>query len=284
MSVVLPDHLRELEENLRALERQRFIYTLLGIGAVIFVVSFGVHVANEYNAGSFSRGISNFFDYPADMIGEAWEAGWAWWPLLIKHVPELISTFNMALFSTFIGFCCALVLSCFASSNLISNPWIVSFTRRMLDLFRSFPELVIAMIFLYLMGKSELPAIIAIAIHSTGALGKLFSEAIENVDRKPIEGLQSAGASWTQRVRFAVIPQVMPILLSYTLLRLEINVRASTILGFVGAGGIGEELSTMIQWRYGDEITAIMTLLILTIVALDYFSSYVRSRLIGDRA
>ena len=123
---------------------------------------------------------------------------------------------------------------------------------------------------------------IAIAIHTTGALGKLFSEAIENIDMKPVEGLQSAGASWLQRVRFAVIPQVFPIFLSYTLLRLEINGRASTILGFVGAGGIGEALSTVIQWRYGDEILAIMFLLVVTITSLDYLSRYARGKLIGD--
>ena len=151
-----------------------------------------------------------------------------------------------------------------------------------MDILRSFPELVIAMIFLYLMGKSELPAVIAIVIHTAGALGKLFSEAIENADSKPIEGLQSCGARWWARIRFAVIPQVVPLFISYTLLRLEINVRASTILGFVGAGGIGEALSAVIQFRYGDEIIAIMFLLVVTIISLDYFSRFLRGRLIGD--
>ncbi|MEO0621429.1 MAG: phosphonate ABC transporter, permease protein PhnE [Pseudomonadota bacterium] len=281
MADILPAHLAQLEDNLQHMARKRTLYTLLAIGATALVLVTGVGVANEYNAGSFERGINSFFDYPADMISEAWEAGWSWWPLLLKHTPELLATINMALFSTFIGFCFALVLAFFASSNMISNPWIVTTVRRMLDLFRSFPELVIAMIFLYLMGKSLLPAVIAISIHTTGALGKLFSEAIENIDRKPMDGLQSAGANWVQRVRFGAVPQVMPLFLSYALLRLEINVRASTILGFVGAGGIGEALSTNIQWRYGDEIVAIMVLLIVTIVSLDYLSDFLRRKLIG---
>ncbi|MEL6374304.1 MAG: phosphonate ABC transporter, permease protein PhnE [Pseudomonadota bacterium] len=280
-SAPLPQHLEALETQLHQMERQRLIYTLIGIAAVVIVAYTGIRMAEEHNAGSFWRGIDNFFDYPADMISEAWAAGWDWPPLLVKFFPALLETFNMALLSTFLGFCFAVVLSCFASANLISSPWIVQGVRRFLDLTRSFPELVIAMIFLYLMGKNELPAIIAITIHTTGALGKLFSEAIENVDMKPLDGLQSVGAPWLKRVRFAVLPQVLPLFFSYALLRLEINVRASTILGFVGAGGIGEALSAVIQWNYGDEITAIMVLLIATITMLDYLSSFIRKRLIG---
>jgi phosphonate transport system permease protein len=139
------------------------------------------------------------------------------------------------------------------------------------------------MVFLYLMGQSPVPAVIAITIHTTGVLGKLFSEAIENADMRPVEGLQSAGASWFSRVRFGVLTQVLPLFFSYTLLRVEINVRASTILGFVGAGGIGEALSAMIQWRHGDQICAIIVLIVATITALDYLSSYVRNRFIGYR-
>lgn len=283
MATILPAHLELLEENLKKQSQQRTIYTLIGIAAVVFVVVTGVSVANEYNAGSFQRGINSFFDYPIDMISEAWEAGWAWWPVLLKYLPELLITFNMALFATVVSFFIAVVLACIASANLIRNRWIVTGVRRFLDLARSFPELVIALVLLFLMGKSLLPAVIAIVIHTIGVFGKLFSEAIENIDPKPLEGLQSVGASWTQRVFFGVLPQVMPLFLSYALLRLEINVRASTILGFVGAGGIGEALSTVIQWRYGDEVTAIIVLLVLTITALDYLSTYLRGMLIGGK-
>lgn len=281
MTTALPAHLGQFEIELKRLARRRTVYTLIGIAAAAMVVSFGVGVANEQNAGSFSRGMTNFFHYPADMIGEAWAAGWDWPPLLVKYFPELLATINMALFSTFVGFVFAIVLSCLASRNLMRNVAVVQATRRFLDLCRSFPELIIAMIFLYLMGKNLLPAVIAISIHTTGALGKQFSEAIENIDVKPLDGLQSVGGGWIKRVRFGVIPQVLPLFFSYALLRLEINVRASTILGFVGAGGIGEALSTVIQWRYGDEVTAIIVLLVMTIVALDYLSGYVRGKLIG---
>lgn len=284
MAIALPEHIQSVETNLKQLNRTRAIYTFIGLAAVLFILSSGVTVANNYNAGSFGRGVQNFFDYPVDLFEEAFAAGWSWFGLLLVHLPDLLSTINMAIFSTGVGAVFAVFLSLFSSQNLIKNRSVVSFTRRFMDLCRSFPELVIAMIFLYLMGKSLLPAVIAIVIHTSGALGKLFSEAIENIDQKPIEGLESVGASWWIRVRFGIMPQVLPLYFSYSLLRLEINVRASTILGFVGAGGIGEALSTVIQWRYGDEILAIMTLLVLTIVALDYLSSFFRNQLIKGGA
>jgi len=271
-----------IEKNLKAMAFKRLIYSFISILAILFLLSSGLTIAEENNAGSFQRGLNKFFDYPVDLFKEAFESGWNWYAYVLKYLPDLISTINMAFFSTLFGAIFALLLSLFASKNLIKNPYIVSLSRRTMDILRSFPELVIAMIFLYLMGKSELPAVIAIVIHTAGALGKLFSEAIENADNKPIEGLQSCGASWWQRVRFAVIPQVLPLFISYTLLRLEINVRASTILGFVGAGGIGEALSAVIQFRYGDEIIAIMFLLVITIISLDYFSRFLRGKLIGD--
>ena len=284
MSAILPQHIQQLEDNLQRMSRMRMLYSGLAIGITVFIVTSGITVANNYNAGSFSRGIQNFFDYPVDLFREAFAAGWSWFGLLFHYMPDLLSTINMALFSTSVGALFAVILSVFSSKNLISNPYIVNSVRRLMDLCRSFPELVIAMIFLYLMGKSLLPAIIAISIHTAGALGKLFSEAIENIDRKPLEGLESVGASWLMRVRFGVLPQVLPLFFSYALLRLEINVRASTILGFVGAGGIGEALSAVIQWRYGDEILAIMALLVSTIILLDYLSGFVRTRLITGGA
>ena len=122
---------------------------------------------------------------------------------------------------------------------------------------------------------------IAIALHSIGALGKLFSEVNENASLKPVEGLSSVGADWTQRMWLGVIPQVAPNYLSYALLRFEINIRASAILGFVGAGGIGYDLRNTMSWGVGkyDEAAAIFILLFLTIVVVDQLSSLLRNRL-----
>lgn len=284
MVALIPEHLAQLDTELQRIQRRKTVYTILGIGVAAAVALVGVDMANSANATPFAQGIGKIFDFPIDMIGMSYELGfWRWIQRVGEFVPDLILTLNMALLSTFLGFIFAIVLACFASRNIMRNSAVVMFTRRMLDLFRSFPEIVIALVFLYLMGKSLLPAVIAITIHTIGVLGKLFSEAIENIDNKPLEGLESTGGSWLSRVRFGVFSQVMPLFFSYTILRLEINVRASTILGFFGAGGIGQSLSTMIQWRDGGRVTAIFLLLVVTIVALDYLSDWIRSRMVGKR-
>jgi len=284
MTAILPEHLSSLETELHALQRRKTTYTILGIAITAAVVLFGIDMANEANATPFSQGIGKIFDFPRDMFAEAYDIGFArWWSRVIEFLPDLMITLNIALLSTFLGFVFSVVLACFASQNLIRNQSIVTFTRRMLDLMRSFPEIIIALVLLYLMGKSLLPAVFAIWIHTIGVLGKLFSEAVENIDPKPLEGLESTGASWVSRVRFGVLPQVMPLFFSYGILRLEINVRASTILGFFGAGGIGQALSNNIQWRDGGRVTAIFVLLVVTIIALDYLSDWIRAKLIGKK-
>ena len=285
MAAVLPEHLDLLETELKRLQRKKSVYTVLGICVAMAVALIGIDMANTANATPFSQGITKIFDFPIDMFGMAYDLGLTkWFSRVGEFFPDLVLTLNMALLSTFLGFVGAIIMACFASRNIMRNNTVVMITRRMLDLFRSFPEIVIALIFLYLMGKSLLPAVIAIWIHTVGALGKLFSEAIENIDNKPLEGLESTGGGWISRIRFGVFPQVMPLFFSYAILRLEINVRASTILGFFGAGGIGQALSTQIQWRDGGRVTAIFLLLVVTIIALDYLSDWIRSKLVGKRS
>ncbi len=127
-------------------------------------------------------------------------------------------------------------------------------------------------------------AIIAITVHTIGALGKLFFEVVENSDMKPDEGLRAAGASWVERVRFAIVPQVLPNFVSYTLLRAEINVRASTIIGAVGGGGIGEVFRLAIGRDHAAKTYAIIILLLVSVIAIDQFSSWLRRRLIGQQS
>ena len=146
---------------------------------------------------------------------------------------------------------------------------------------RAIPEIVIALVLIFILGGGPVPAMIAIAFHTSGALGKLFSEVNENASLKPIEGLSSVGANWSQKMLLGAVPQVAPNYLSYALLRFEINIRASAILGFVGAGGIGYELRNAMSWGKGryDEAAAIFILLFLTIVLVDQLSSIYRNRL-----
>lgn len=283
-SAALPPHLASIETELGRQARHRAAYSIMIVLGVTLFALVGFHAADDANAGSFMDGLSRLFDFPGELIRLSIEAGWSWFGLLWKYLPSLIETLHMAVLSTFIGFVGAVVVSFLASHNLVRSRLLVSSTRRFMDFARAFPELVLALVLLYLMGKSALPAVIAVSFHTVGALGKLFSEANENADMKPVEGLAATGANWFQRMRYGVVPQVLPNYLSYGLLRLEINVRASTILGFVGAGGIGEQLTANIQWTYGADVTAIFVLLITTIVALDYLSRWLRGRLIGAQA
>lgn len=274
-------NIASLENEVVALERQRRLYTGLLLLIVIAVLISGYWYASDLNSGTFLRGLQQFFDYPGEIFLEAIQAGWSFFGLLWQFLPALIETLNIALVATLIGGAMAVIFAFSSTQMLDVWPPIIPVVRRTMDILRAFPELIIALFLIYALGGGPVPAMIAVALHTAGALGKLFSEVNDNIDRKPIEGLRAVGANWIQRMRYGVLPQVLPNYLSYFLLRLEINVRASAILGYVGAGGIGVELRRTIGWGKGagDETAAIFALLFLTIVLVDQLSSALRLRL-----
>lgn len=274
--------LERIERAFRESERKRRLYTALFIGATLFVMVGGFGIAEEMNSGSFIGGLKNFFDYPSSIVMESFEAGWGWYPLLLDFAPALIETINMAAVGTILGGCFALVLAFCSTRGLGVWSWLIPVCRRFMDAARAFPELILALFLIFVLGASPVPAIIAVAFHTAGALGKQFSEVNENIDRGPLDGLAASGANWTQRMRFGVLPQVLPNYTSYLLMRFEINIRASAILGFVGAGGIGQELRKAIGWSQGAETSALFILLFLAIVAIDQSSSILRRRITGD--
>ncbi|MDJ0722229.1 MAG: phosphonate ABC transporter, permease protein PhnE [Desulfobacterales bacterium] len=270
-----------------AMEKRRKLYSTIGILLMIAVLASGYGLASSMNSGSFLNGLEKFFDYPGEIVREAWEAGSGFFALVLQFLPALIETLNIAGAATLVGGAAAVVLAFLGSSNLgVKPPVIISVVRRIMDSMRAFPELIIALFLIFILGSSPVPAMIAVAFHTAGALGKLFSEVNENADAAPIEGLESCGANWLQRMRYGVLPQVLPNFLSYFMLRFEINVRASAILGFVGAGGIGTELRRTIGWGRGagDETAALFFLLILSIFAIDQLSSFMRQRLVSGKA
>jgi phosphonate transport system permease protein len=271
----------QLHANFAAMERRRRFYSAIFIVVTVAVVFGGFNLAESLNSGGFVQGLSQFFDYPAGIVEETIESD-EWSDYFVGFVPAMIETINMAAVSTIFGTLLAIVLAFGGSSNLGVIRWLVPVCRRIMDITRAFPELIIALFLIFILGATPVPAIIAVAFHTAGALGKLFSEVNENIDKKPLEGLQATGATWFQRMRYGVIPQVLPNYLSYTLLRFEINIRASAILGFVGAGGIGAELRKSISWGAGDQISALFLLLFITIVTIDQISSRLRQRIVGS--
>jgi phosphonate transport system permease protein len=193
----------------------------------------------------------------------------------------LFETSQMAALATLGGAVVALLLCFPAAANLAPNRATHFAFRRVLELFRSVPDIVYALILVWTFGVGPLAGILAIALHTVGALGKLFAEAVENADMGPWHAMRAVGANWAQSVRFGILPQVLPNFLSYVLMRFEINVRGATVIGFVGAGGIGQELYSVISFNYYQEIGAIIALIILTVSVIDLTSEKLRTRAIG---
>lgn len=204
-----------------------------------------------------------------------------WYFNLPKYLKLLFETFNMALLATIISSTLALFLSFLAAKNTSPNSLVFFTIRRILEFFRGVPEIIFAILFVWVLGIGPLAGIIAMTLHTTGSLGKLFSEVHENSNNKPIDAVKASGGNWSSEMKFGLLPQVLPNLISYVLLRFEINIRASTILGFVGAGGIGQELYLVINFNYYEEVSAIILLIILTVVSIDLFSGYLRKNIIG---
>ncbi len=277
-----PPALNTATEAYLAMNRRKRMYG--GILLVLFVAIFasGWRISEERNAGDFLPGISQLLDFPSEVVSEAWTNRANIPGYFVEFFPSLIETINIAAVSTLVGALIAAFLSLLASRGIARWPRMIPVFRRIMDALRAIPEIVIALVLIYILGGGPVPAVIAIAFHTGGALGKLFSEVGENADLKPIEGLSSVGATWGQKMWLGVIPQVAPNWLSYTLLRFEINVRASAILGFVGEGGIGHDLKIAMQWGQGryDKVVAIFILLFLTIVIIDRISDHYRAKIV----
>ena len=268
-------------DYLRMMRRKRLYGGLILIVFVGMMAS-GFRLAEDRNAGGFLAGLQQLDDFPAEVLAEAWDKADLLPGLMVAALPSLIETVNIAAVSTLIGVLSAAVMSLWATRGLAPVPILVAPMRRLLDALRAVPEVVIALILIYILGGGPIPAMIAIALHTAGAMGKLFSEVAENADLKPVEGLASVGARWSQQMWLGILPQVAPNWLSYALLRFEINVRASAILGFVGAGGIGYDLKIAMQWGAGryDEVVAIFLVLFLAIFAIDQLSDRIRHKIV----
>lgn len=271
----------DIRADYMALTRRRRMYS--GFILIVFVALYaaGFQIAESRNAGGFWDGFHRILDFPSEMVAEAWEKSANLPGHMARAFPALVETLNIAIVSTLVGCLLGIFLSLAATPGLALWPRFVPVARRISDICRAIPEIVIALVLIFILGGGPVPAMIAIAIHTAGAMGKLYSEVNENVDLKPVDGLASVGARWSQRMWLGVFPQVLPNYLSYSLLRLEINIRASAILGFVGAGGIGYELRNAMTFGQGklDEATAIFLLLFGTIVVVDQISSSLRHSL-----
>ncbi|MBU1306850.1 MAG: phosphonate ABC transporter, permease protein PhnE [Alphaproteobacteria bacterium] len=203
--------------------------------------------------------------------------GGAFW----DHMRAMAETLAMAFLGTVVAAIVALPLGFLGAKNIVPN-WLFHFSlRRAFDTLRGIDSLVWALIFVSAVGMGPFAGVLAIAVSDVMVFSKLFAEAIENVERKQIEGVRSAGAGDVQTLRLAVFPQVFPVMLSHLLYFFEGNVRAATILGIVGAGGIGLQLSDRIRIGNWDEAAFIILMILVTVAVIDNLSRRIRLKLIG---
>ncbi|WP_291014043.1 phosphonate ABC transporter, permease protein PhnE [Hydrogenophaga sp.] len=195
------------------------------------------------------------------------------------YVEEMVITLQIAVWGTALAVVSAVPLGLLASAN-ITPWWIHQPVRRVLDAFRAINEMVFAMLFVVAVGLGPFAGVLALWVHTTGTLAKLFSEAVESIDPQPVEGIRSTGASALHEIVYGVIPQVMPLWISYTLYRFEANVRSASVVGMVGAGGIGVVLWEIIRgFRYA-ETAAVMIIIIVTVSVIDLISARIRKQMV----
>ncbi|MHC1713347.1 MAG: phosphonate ABC transporter, permease protein PhnE [Solidesulfovibrio sp.] len=254
--------------------------------ALLFVAMLGGSlVAGEVSLEKLITGFPGIFSYMRDVTpllraGQLTQDVAAWYWGFPKWLGLIVDTAAIAFLGTLFGTALAITMCFFASSNLAPGRASCFAAKRIMEVARSVPDLVFALIFVFAFGLGPLPGVLALALHSAGSLCKLFAEANENVDMKPVEGLRSSGASWVQTMRYAVLPQVLPNYLSYSLLRFEINIRAASVVGFVGAGGIGQELMLVVRQFIYTDISAIVLLLLAVVFLFDTSCERLRRRVI----
>ena len=209
-----------------------------------------------------------------------------WPPTIIEAGPiwnAVIDTFFMAFVGTTLAIFIAIPIGFLAASNMVRNPAIRSIARGVIVATRAIPDLIFAMIFVRVYSIGVLPGVLAIGLHSVGMLGKLFADSVEEVDRGPREGVQAAGASRSQEIFTGVLPQLIPSFIAIALYRLDINFRSSTLLGLVGAGGIGLQIRAYQGSLRYPELLGVTLLIIVLIVVVEIVSTGVRSTILGHR-
>jgi phosphonate transport system permease protein len=275
-------------EALAARERARH----LGAGAWLLLLAAcagGAAYLAQFDPARLVEGLPKLGDYLAKLIppvraGHVAEDLGEWYWGLGKWLGLLLATLLMALLATTLGTLAGALLSFPASRNLVRSTALYWCCRRLLEVARAVPDLVWALIFVFSFGLGPLAGVLAIALHTLGAQGKLFAEANENVDMRPIEGVRAAGGRWLDEIVYGVVPQVLPNFVSYTFWRFEINVRLATIIGFVGAGGIGMELYDAISLNFLADASAMLLIVAAAVYLIDMASEHLRLRLAGALA
>ena len=261
----------------RILNKKRSMVPFWLILILIIIVSsfLFIEIPNNVRFDQFSNIFKQMF-VPSEWSLKTWDGYWQY--LFNTAVPKILSTIEMVSIATFIGTIISIPFFIIASSNIFPSKWVHMPVRIILNIFRSIPTFVLAVIATVFFGFNETSGIVAMALFTGGVLFKLMYEYIETCDMNPFEASRSTGAGTMQAYMISIAPQVKPTFISNIIYVFEINVRASIILGFVGAGGIGQLLSDAIESTQYDKVGAILIPLFITVVALQLISSYLRRK------
>lgn len=220
--------------------------------------------------------IVNRFPKLLDLMKKLFQPNWSFFP---KVVGPLVDTIKMSILGTVIGCGCALPVAVLASSNIDHNKLIVSVLRVLLGLIRTLPTLVIALVCALIFSLGTFSGTVAIAIFTFGVVSKMLYESIETIDMGPFEAMEALGANKFQAFWSACVPQILPVYLSHCLYCFEMNVRASAILGYVGAGGLGITINERIGWRDYNSLGTVLLALFVVVTFIEFFSAYLRKKL-----
>ena len=220
--------------------------------------------------------IVNRFPKLMDLMKKLFQPDWSFFP---KVIGPLVDTIKMSILGTVIGCACALPVAVLASSNIDHNKLVVSLLRVVLGLIRTLPTLVIALVCALIFSLGTFSGTVAIAIFTFGVVSKMLYESVETIDMGPFEAMEALGANKFQAFWSACVPQILPVYLSHSLYCFEMNVRASAILGYVGAGGLGITINERIGWRDYEGLGMVLLSLFVVVAFIEFFSAYLRKKL-----
>jgi phosphonate transport system permease protein len=242
---------------------------------IVLLLALAIYLSLEMTG--FDMGIIvSKFSKMLDLMKKILQPDWTFFP---KVVSPLIDTIKMSILGTVIGCLLALPVAILSSSNINRNLPIVSVCRFILALIRTLPTLIIALVCALIFSLGTFSGTVAIAIFTFGIVAKMLFESIETIDMGPFEAMEALGANKFQAFWSACVPQILPVYLSHSLYCFEMNVRASAILGYVGAGGLGITINERIGWRDYNSLGMVLLSLFVVVVAIDFFSEYLRRKL-----
>jgi phosphonate transport system permease protein len=260
------------QDHILAADRKAGMRQALLVACLLVVCAAALTITGFFDAARFAEGIPALAQLFSEMIPPDFSR-WQHW------LRPLLDTLAMSIAGTILAVILSLPLALLAAPNTTPFPALGYVARLLLSFLRSVPELILGIIFVAAVGFGALPGVLALALHSVGMVGKFYAEAIEHVDPRPLEAARAAGATRVQVITHAVLPQVLPQMADITIYRWEYHFRASTVLGIVGAGGIGFELIAALRLISYDQVAAILITILACVVVVDSLGAMLRKRL-----